>query len=70
MRRAGRHGVVAVRDGIGDFGMRRVDPGVDDRDENLFAGGKTVRFGEMKLFRRVWTAASGGPGGGGDCASL
>jgi hypothetical protein len=33
--------------------MRGIDPGIDDGDQNLPAGGNAVGLGKMKLARRV-----------------
>jgi hypothetical protein len=54
-----RNCVEATCHGIGDFRVRRIDPRIDDGDDNLFAGRDTVRLRKMKLARRVGNACIG-----------
>jgi hypothetical protein len=42
-----RNRVEATCNGIGDFRVRRIDRGIDDRDENLFAGRDAMRLRKM-----------------------
>ena len=52
----GGDGVEAVGDGVDDLRMRRVDRGVDHRDQDFLAGGEAMRFAKMQLGRRVLRA--------------
>ena len=52
-------GIESGGDGAREVGMRRIDLGIDQCDEDLVAVGEAMRIDELELLRRVLSAVDG-----------
>ena len=52
-RFAGDDGVERIRDHAGQFGMGRVDAGIDHRDQDIVALGERMRLRQLQLGQRI-----------------